>query len=98
LPGPGINSTFVEKLRPPPEFEDVTLLLTAELEDVAVLVDSLPVLISLADLKVNGVIADTAPWKPRRATWNGVIKPSMVRHRNGLLEKPAPNKLPPSLN
>ena len=67
MPGPGINSTFLEKLRPPPELEDITLLLTAELEDIALLVESLPVLISLTDLKENGVIADTAPWKPLRA-------------------------------
>jgi hypothetical protein len=87
LPGPGIISIFLEEVRPPPELEDVTITFVAELEDIALLVDSLPVLISLTDLKENGVIADTAFWKPLRATGNGVIKPSVVRHGNSLLGK-----------
>jgi hypothetical protein len=77
------RSTVVEKLR----FE-------ADLEYVAFLVNSLPVFISITGLQWNSVIADTATWKPLRASGNGMIERSVVSHRNSLPGKATPNKLP----
>jgi hypothetical protein len=52
-----MGSTDVEKISIQPE-----------LEDIALFVKSLPVLIGLTGLKANGVTADTAFWQPMRVS------------------------------
>jgi hypothetical protein len=44
------------------------LLLQTEFQNIALLVQSLPVLIGLTGLKANGVTADTAFWQPMRVS------------------------------
>ena len=65
-----MGPTVVEKISLQPELEDMPLLLLrqAKFEDIALLVKGLPVLISIAGLKANRLIADAALWEPLRVS------------------------------
>jgi hypothetical protein len=68
ISGPGTGYTGGEKIRLQPELENMPLLLQTEFQNIALLVQSLPVLIGLTGLKANGVTADTAFWQPMRVS------------------------------